>query len=822
MSAPAVTDMGRAPSPIGRMVALLCALACASGALWSSSHHPLAPAFAVVAVVLLAALAAWRPLWIPVALLGLLPVSGLAPWTGWMLAEEFDLLLLALLAGGWARLAWPKGLPARQPATDGAGRVWWLLVLVYVGLTAMSTWRGLHDAGAWDGGSFAWSWWHGWREPMNVLRTVKPLAWVLLAWPLWQALQARWPEAAARAVGLGAVAGLAVVAAVATWERWAWTGLTNFSTDYRTTALFWETHIGGAALDGFLALTLPFGLWAAAAARSRRQVLLSVAVLCLAGYAVLTTFSRGLYLGALAGMLLWWVMTPRAPGSTAPGTPVPLGWVAVFVAAAALAFPGSGWRGLGALFGLVLLLFWRWQQGVDAAPRRRVMLAAAGGAAAGAAAVGLALALPGALKAPYLLYALCAAGCAVAWTASDRPVGPWRTQAGWAAWGATAVATLGVALHWGETELRWAMAASVALLALAAAAGGAVPRWRGAPGGRWRLATLGAMGVAAMVVGSFAGGSYLEGRLASAGDDWQGRLHHWSRSLTLAQDDAAVAWGVGPGRFAAHFALSGETTDQVGDYRWQAGADGGGTLVLTGGKHTLGFGELFRMSQRIDAPVGDVRVRWRAEVPAPVRLHVEVCSKHLLYDGGCRTAQVPLGGTARVPVPAGRHAGELTLKARDDWRQPVFSVAVDTRGGWIRLDDIQLTDSLGRELLHNGSFDDGLARWLPSSDRHHLPWHAKNLGLHLRVEQGWLGLIGFVVLLAFAVARLTLGRARRHPLAPALLAGIVGFLCVGAFDSLLNIPRVAFAFLWLLGVAATLRAPVPLAARLLSADRRQK
>jgi hypothetical protein len=62
------------------------------------------------------------------------------------------------------------------------------------------------------------------------------------------------------------------------------------------------------------------------------------------------------------------------------------------------------------------------------------------------------------------------------------------------------------------------------------------------------------------------------------------------------------------------------------------------------------------------------------------------------------------------------------------------------------------------------------------------------------------------------VSRLTLGRARRHLLAPPLLAGLVGFLLVGAFDSLLDIPRVAFAFLWLLGVAATLRAPSPVIA----------
>jgi hypothetical protein len=34
-------------------------------------------------------------------------------------------------------------------------------------------------------------------------------------------------------------------------------GLTNFASDYRTSALFWEMHVGGAALDAWLMLSFP-------------------------------------------------------------------------------------------------------------------------------------------------------------------------------------------------------------------------------------------------------------------------------------------------------------------------------------------------------------------------------------------------------------------------------------------------------------------------------------------------------------------------------------------------------------------------------------
>ena len=43
------------------------------------------------------------------------------------------------------------------------------------------------------------------------------------------------------------------------------------------------------------------------------------------------------------------------------------------------------------------------------------------------------------------------------------------------------------------------------------------------------------------------------------------------------------------------------------------------------------------------------------------------------------------------------------------------------------------------ELLANGDFNRGLAHWFYSSDKHHMPWHAKNLAVHLYFEQGLLG-----------------------------------------------------------------------------------
>ena len=106
----------------------------------------------------------------------------------------------------------------------------------------------------------------------------------------------------------------------ALWERWVYTGLLDFSTDYRTTSLFWEMNVGGASLDGALALSLPFALLWAMRERRPLRFLGALAVLLLAFYASLTTFSRGVYLAVPLGMAL------SAGGARWGAIPTVAGW----------------------------------------------------------------------------------------------------------------------------------------------------------------------------------------------------------------------------------------------------------------------------------------------------------------------------------------------------------------------------------------------------------------------------------------------------------------------------------------------------------------
>ena len=183
-----------------------------------------------------------------------------------------------------------------------------------------------------------------------------------------------------------------------------------------------------------------------------------------------------------------------------------------------------------------------------------------------------------------------------------------------------------------------------------------------------------------------------------------------------------------------------------------------------------------------------------------------MCRKHLLYTNGC-TAH-------KAEAPRGEAWQEMTfslagngLGAAGDWvpRGTSLSVANASGGRVLDLDRVAVRDAEGRDLLRNADFADGSHFWFFSSDRHHLPWHAKSLPLHYFVEQGWLGLVAFVLIFSAAMFRLVFGRGSAHPLAPAVAGGLVGVAVVGVFDSLVDAPRTGFLLFSLLFVGLGLR-----------------
>lgn len=808
-------------------------------------HHPLSGALALAAWGACALLAAL--LWVktPLLVFAPLPLIGLAPWSGWITFEELDLLVTACGCGGYLGYALQLNARDRAPAWRHGLVYSPGVVLLIVAMALSALWsmkRGFADAGGWQFG-----WFHGYHEAMNSVRNAKAIFLVLALLPLWTAAAAARPRGFSRGLLLGLVLALAGGCAAALWERMAYTGLLDFSTDYRTTALFWEMHVGGAALDGFLVMTLPFALLALLRTRSPWRFVIGLAIALLAAYAVLTTFSRGVYLAlplALLPMVLLADAQRRRAGtgpdssqldSTRGAVDVPLPRLAklgalamagAFALAAVLVFGGGGYRGLLALLSVMLILLTMpaslWLPGFS----QRLTALLMGGVLAlllGALSWALSMAVP---KAAYVLNVV-ALFCCVGLRLRDepgqpRPIYVLLVTTAWFWLLATMVI---VADYWGGTTGRWsAFAAGLALAGVFAAMLLEQRLWplqgagsTGVAGWRKRALLVAGLLLVMAVVALAGGGGYLRDRLASWKEDGQTRLTHWHDGLHLLRDAEQWLLGKGSGRFVASNFYEGPAQSQVGDYRLRTD-EGEAFLALTGGRHMLGRGEQFRVSQRIPAPApGPVTLRLVSRTASDANVILQICEKNLIYPDHCHGTEHTLQPQRAADAPAdapGRwvtqqfNLGTVPAMGGDWWapRFVTFSMALNTRGARVDVSRIAMHDSQGRPLLVNGDFNREMSHWFFSSDRHHMPWHMKNAALHVLFEQGLVGVALLGAAFVLVLARLSFGRGRDHPLAPAFVAALIGFATVGAFDSLLDAPRIGFIFFALLLLGLGLRA----------------
>jgi hypothetical protein len=280
--------------------------------LFIAQHHPLWPYLLSVAFVAWALAVARQPSIFLFVLPALLPVASFSAWTGWIGIEEFDLLVLAAVSGGHAYLA----VESRRGGDRSPAHACFRLARIGLGALAVSyavaLLRGLSDA---DGHLLGW--FQGYEEPLNSLRVGKSFVFALLLLPLLRRLQECAADLAASRLAAGVATGLGLVAVAIICERSAYPGLFEFSIPYRSSALFWEMHVGGAALDGYLALAVPFAVYAVLRASDALRWSVAAALAVVVGYACLTSFSRSVYLGVgLSLALLAWRLS--VPGAWPP------------------------------------------------------------------------------------------------------------------------------------------------------------------------------------------------------------------------------------------------------------------------------------------------------------------------------------------------------------------------------------------------------------------------------------------------------------------------------------------------------------------------
>ena len=307
-------------------------------------------------------------------------------------------------------------------------------------------------------------------------------------------------------------------------------------------------------------------------------------------------------------------------------------------------------------------------------------------------------------------------------------------------------------------------------------------------------------------------GSFARERLATSAQDLAVRQAHWQDGLQLRDGSLTTALlGLGIGRYPqAHYWRSREPIRAA---TYSLGRDSTGPyLRLSTGARLYVEQIIEPILEQIPEQIGErpppgrlklsLRLRLAVQATAagvvnPPTLRVALCEKWTLTSRGC------VGATATVAVATEKADGwqtvEVTLNpaalppARDGLQPPLKLALLTPELAAVDVADIRLTSPTGEPMLHNGGFADGLDHWFFSTDVDP-PWQLHSLPLTVLVEQGWVGVLAWLAVLAVALTcAVRLARQGRAEViaAPAALAG---FLVCGALNTLIDAPR----FLWLL------------------------
>lgn len=701
-----------------------------------------------------AAFGAWRPsLMLFLLPLGLALVN-LAPWSGSLFLEEFDLVLattLGVLLG--------RGLYAtRIRLTFGQWLFLGLLTLSY----GVSIIKGLLPLPPLDPTELS-SYYSNW----NAMRLGKAYLWALMLLPGCVALLRQDQKLARSSFAWGLAMACGSLGIVAMWERGAFQALSegrgvyavlgsigDFSTPYRVTGLFSEMHTGGEAIDGFLALAWPFALLVATTARRRLGVILGSLALMGVFYASVTTFSRATYIALAAGLLgaslLFLATRKRDARANIGGLFLPMLLTGVTVTGTAYIFTRGGvlslLAGLSAWGGGLLLAYF------STRANRRV--------------------IPGLLALPV------AAGMC------------WVMARGM------------LTSKWVDNDWSSAWSWSAALTFLAMVAGG----WLGSrlhriAGPKGMVVLLGLVLGGASIATPALLGARMEARLASTFQDMTTRQSHWRTALEIMPDDiGTILFGTGVGRFPATYLWS-QPAGQVGSYNMVR--EGKNIHLSLGGSQDLHF------TQRVGLPAHNkytltMDARTRDE---ELNLRVRVGRRHIIlptdWIGSVPTLDTHIRDTQGEwqkitwtfelgDLGEGDGFGRLPLMLEImNLRMYAF---MERPATVLDIDNVSLKDSSGKEYIYNGDFSAGLARWFPYFDFNHLPWHIKNIWVKIYFDQGLLGLVsfsGFLAVVGFAALR----RAKQGDAwGLAMATAMISFVTVGMFGGLVDMPRIGFLF----------------------------
>jgi VanZ family protein len=303
--------------------------------------------------------------------------------------------------------------------------------------------------------------------------------------------------------------------------------------------------------------------------------------------------------------------------------------------------------------------------------------------------------------------------------------------------------------------------------------------------------------IGSLIIIPIMSGPYMKERFAAVQEDLATRTSHWSDALAFRdRHPLNLLFGMGLGSYPETYFWRNQESVTPATYRFLT-EDGNTFLRLSSGD-SLYFEQLVTLE-----PFTQYELSFDARAAkGEGALTIPICEKWMLYSFRCEW-----------------HEWKLDAKNGDSWRH--FTIAIDSKdlgtGRWyerrtvkltlfesglnsvVDVDNVRLTSATSGNLVRNGGFEQRMDHWFFSTDNH-LPWHIKNLWVHLLFELGWVGAVAVGILTVATVCVLLPAMLAGDYLATTLLASLFALLTVGMVDSLVDSPRHLLLFVLVIGL----------------------
>jgi hypothetical protein len=295
-----------------------------------------------------------------------------------------------------------------------------------------------------------------------------------------------------------------------------------------------------------------------------------------------------------------------------------------------------------------------------------------------------------------------------------------------------------------------------------------------------------------VVVIPSASGYKMTERFSTSTEDLSHRTSHWANTLSYMDNSlSSTLFGKGLGSFPMYYFLNHLSDNTTVNYAFLKNSETN-FLSMSGGDYNI--------TQKVNiSEETNYSIFLRARSERAARLTVKFCPRHIIfssrYTPECVSQVFELKPGGEWSIFEANFYSDNLGKSRLLYWPIAVQLQHGTLGAKLDIADFNVLDEMGVNIIANSDFSHGADRWSFVRDFSHDDWHTKNIYLNYYFEQGLLGILSFLIIIAFASITQIKALKNSSVLSPVFLASIAGVLTVGLFGSIVDNPRVAFLFL---------------------------